>query len=146
MPAIQRKIADRISEMPFRESTKLPAQQARKSSKARGNMQPRIKSFHGEGLERRNRELRTSSLDIRLAAGVVLAGPCERPLVDVDVAEELALDRVLVPRAQRCVCTHTLLLYIHCPSKWASLRKGEKETEAENRAAKNRGDSGNSRG
>ena len=48
MPAIQRKIADRISEMPSRESTKLQDQQARKSSKARGNMQPRIKSFHGK--------------------------------------------------------------------------------------------------
>ena len=80
--------------------------------------------------------MRTSGLDIRLVAGVVLAGACERPLVDVDVAEELALDRVLVPRAQRCVCTHTLLLYIHCPSKWARMRKGEKETEPKTRAAK----------
>ena len=34
MPAIQRKIADRISEMPSRESTKVLDQQARKSSKA----------------------------------------------------------------------------------------------------------------
>eukprot|EP01045_Picozoa_sp_COSAG04_P037796 COSAG04_NODE_9833_length_828_cov_1.495199_1_plen_197_part_00 len=119
MPAFQRKIADRISEMPFRESTKLPAQQARKSSKARGNMQPRMKSFHGEGLERRNRELRTSSLDIRLVAGVVLAGPCECPLVDVYVAEELALDRVLVPRAQRCVCTPTPSYFI-----FTSLQNG----------------------
>ena len=110
-------------------------------------MQPRIKSFHGDKAWKGEiGSLRTSGLDIRLVAGVVLAGACERPLVDVDMAEELALDRVLVPRAQRCVCTHTLLLYIHCPSKWAGLRKGEKETEAENPCGENRRDSGNSRG
>ena len=36
MPAIQRKIADRISEMPSRESTKLPARQARKKPESKG--------------------------------------------------------------------------------------------------------------